>query len=475
MNKDKEKFSLFYGKMKEECIPDIAIRTFEHYYHRLLEGSDGFIRERDIVPIVSLPDLESLPARLAETGQRAVHETVIIKLNGGLGTGMGLNGPKSLLKVKNGLTFLDIIVRQALHDRIPLLLMNSFATRDDTLAALERYPELAGKLPIDFVQHKVPKVTVSDLSPAVWPDNPSLEWCPPGHGDIYTSLLTGGVLDLLLQKGYRYAFVSNSDNLGAVMNRIILGYFAENRIPFLMEVAARTEEDKKGGHLAMYPDGRLLLRESAQCAPDDLSSFQDITRHRYFNTNSLWINLSELKTLLDSRDNILELPLIRNRKTIDPRDLTSTPVYQLETAMGAAISLFSGSTALKVPRTRFLPVKTTNDLFAIYSDAYVLSNDCRVVQNPNKESGGPPMSINLDRRYYRYIDQLEARLPYGPPSLTECERVTINGDIRFGRNVEFKYAVELINDTDSQIEIADGSIIEGRCLLSKMPGECSGA
>ncbi|MGV8123850.1 MAG: UTP--glucose-1-phosphate uridylyltransferase [Candidatus Xenobiia bacterium LiM19] len=465
MNPANEKFSPFYEKMKEERIPDIAIRTFEHYYHRLLEGSDGFIREKDIVPVDSLPDLESLPARLAEAGQRAVHKTVIIKLNGGLGTSMGLNGPKSLLKVKNDLTFLDIIARQALHEHIPLLMMNSFATREDTLAALAPYPELAKNFPLDFVQHKVPKVTVSDLSPALWPDNPAHEWCPPGHGDIYTSLLTSGVLDLLLEKGYLYAFVSNSDNLGAVMNRIILGYFSENRIPFLMEVAARTEEDKKGGHLAMYPNGRLLLRESAQCAPADLSSFQDITRHRYFNTNSLWINLHELKTLLESRENVLELPLIRNTKTIDPRDLTSTPVYQLETAMGAAISLFYASRALRVPRTRFLPVKTTNDLFAVYSDAYVLSSDFRVVLNPNKESGGPPMSINLDPRYYKHIDQLEARFPYGPPSLIECERVTIKGDIEFGRNVEFKYAVELINDTDRQIEIADDSVIEGCCLL----------
>jgi UTP--glucose-1-phosphate uridylyltransferase len=461
MNTATEKFFPFHQKMKDEGMPEIAIRTFEHYYRRLTEGSDGFIREDCIAPVESLPDLESLPARLAEAGQRAVHETVIIKLNGGLGTGMGLNGPKSLLKVKNDLTFLDIIARQALHERIPLLLMNSFATRDDTLAALARYPELDRGIPLDFVQHKVPKVNVSDLGPASWPDNPALEWCPPGHGDIYTSMLTRGVLDLLLEKGYRYAFVSNSDNLGAVMNRVILGYFAENRIPFLMEVAARTEEDRKGGHLAMRRDGTLILRESAQCAPTDLPMFQDIARHRYFNTNSLWINLPALKELLESRENVLELPLIRNQKTIDPRDQSSTPVYQLETAMGAAISLFKGSKALKVPRTRFLPVKTTNDLFAIYSDAYVLSNDCRVVLSPDKESGGSPMSISLDPEYYRHIDQLEERFPYGPPSLIECEGVTIKGDIRFGRNVVFKCAVELINDTDAQLEIGDGKVIDG--------------
>jgi UTP--glucose-1-phosphate uridylyltransferase len=466
-----ERFTPFLEKMKEEGIPDIAIRTFEKHYDRLLEGQDGFIRERDIIPVETLPDLESLPAGLADAGQHAYPATVNIKLNGGLGTSMGLNGPKSLLKVKNGLTFLDVIARQALHEGIPLIFMNSFATHDQTLDALHSYSGLHKGIPLGFIQHKVPKVTVRDLSPACWPLNPSLEWCPPGHGDIYTSLVTCGMLDMLLEKGYRYAFISNSDNLGAVMNKIILGYCAENNIPFLMEVAARTEEDRKGGHLAKMPDGRLLLRESAQCAPEDQPFFQDYTRHRYFNTNSLWINLMELKKMLELRENIIELPLIRNAKTLDPRDPASTKVYQLETAMGAAISIFHGSRALKVPRTRFLPVKTTSDLFAIYSDAYILSNDFRVVQNPDKEPGGPPMSIELDPRYYRHIDQLEERFPFGPPSLIDCERVRIRGDIRFGKNVVFRCVVDLANDSQKQMEIGSEAIIEGtHSLTGNNPG-----
>ncbi|MCB0168132.1 MAG: UTP--glucose-1-phosphate uridylyltransferase, partial [Anaerolineae bacterium] len=345
--------------MQQEGLPDIVIKTFEYYYTQLVEGQTGMISETEIEPVESLPDAETFSADLAEAGQAALPQTVLLKLNGGLGTSMGLDQAKSLLMVKNGLSFLDIIAHQALHAGIPLVLMNSFVTRDDSLAALDKYPDLQGKIPLDFLQHKIPKITQADFSPATWPADPHLAWCPPGHGDIYTALVTSHMLDTLLAAGYKYAFVSNSDNLGAVMDTAILGHFVQNDLPFMMEVADRTEADKKGGHLAQRPDGQLILRESAQCPSDDMASFQDVSRHKYFNTNNLWLNLPALKAMLQAKDNILGLPMIRNSKTVDPRDSGSTPVYQLETAMGSAIGIFQGAGAIRVPRTRFAPVKTT--------------------------------------------------------------------------------------------------------------------
>ena len=109
--------------------------------------------------------------------------------------------------------------------------MNSFDTRDDSLALLERYADLAADVPFDFVQHKEPKLLVDGLEPAEWPPDPSLEWCPPGHGDIYPALLTSGMLAALLERGYRYAFVSNSDNLGATLDPRILAWFAGEGLP----------------------------------------------------------------------------------------------------------------------------------------------------------------------------------------------------------------------------------------------------
>ncbi len=453
-------FAPFAARMRTERLPEIVIRTFQYYYEQLAAGETGLIPESALQPIAELPDLEQLPPALVETGRSALSKAILLKLNGGLGTGMGLARAKSLLAVKDGLTFLDIIARQAQHSGVPLVLMNSFNTREDSLAALAPYPELGKRIPLDFVQHKVPKVRQVDLAPADWPQDPDLTWCPPGHGDIYTALVTSGMLETLLAHGYEVAFVANADNLGAALDPTILGYFVANRLPFLMEVADRTGADRKGGHLARSTrDGRLVLRESGQCPAEDEDAFQDIGRHRFFNTNNLWLNLPALKQLLDERNGVLGLPMIRNSKTLDPRDPAAPKVYQLETAMGAAISLFAGAGALRVPRTRFAPVKSCDDLLAVRSDAYVLTDDWQIAPNSARALG--PLVVRLDARYYKLIDDLEARFPFGPPSLVDCERLTVTGDVRFGRRVKCRGVAEIANHTDRPAMIADGEVVAG--------------
>src|SRR5207248_3080840 len=185
-----------------------------HYYRQLEEGASGLVSEAEIEAVESVPDADGLPEP-ADGGRAALDRTVVIKLNGGLGTSMGMTRAKSLLPVKDGLSFLDVIARQVLelrrrHDaRVPLVLMNSFATREESLAALRRHEGLEGDVALDFVQNKEPKLLVDGLVPAQWPANPELEWCPPGHGDIYTALATSGMLEALLERGYEHAFVSN--------------------------------------------------------------------------------------------------------------------------------------------------------------------------------------------------------------------------------------------------------------------------
>ncbi len=417
--------------------PDLVVRTFAHYYSLLRSGETGRIGEADIAPVESLPDAATLTDTV-DAGLAALDQAVVIKLNGGLGTSMGMTRAKSLLPVKDGQSFLDIIAQQVLtlrkrhRCRLPLVLMNSFRTRADSLAALERYPELpVDGLGLDFVQHRVPKVFQEDLSPAEWPADADQAWCPPGHGDLYPALVTSGMLGELRERGYRYAFVSNADNLGAALDVAILGYVAANGLPFLMEVADRTEADKKGGHLARRrADGQLVLRESAQCPEQDREAFGDWTRHRYFNTNNLWLDLDALQAALDAREGVLGLPMIRNAKTVVPTDPGSPAVYQLETAMGAAIAVFEGAAAIRVPRTRFAPVKTTNDLLALWSDAYVQLPDGRLVLAPVRQ--GEPVVVDLDPRFYKMIDGLQARFPSGPPSLIDCARFEVRGDVTFG-------------------------------------------
>jgi UTP--glucose-1-phosphate uridylyltransferase len=428
-------------KMREAGVGQAAIDTFAYYYEQLREGASGMLPESEIEPVGDLAELDDLP----EGDPALVDSAVVIKLNGGLGTSMGMTRPKSLIEAKDGLTFLDLIVGQvlALRDRfrarVPLVLMNSFATREDSLAALAAHPEIESDVPLDFVQNKVPKIRADDLQPVSWPADPSLEWAPPGHGDLYTALVTSGMLETLREHGYRYAFVSNSDNLGAVLDDRILSWVAREEAPFAMEVARRTQADRKGGHIARRrADGRLVLRETAQTPEEDLAALQDVGRHPYVNTNNLWVDLEALSDTLREREGVLGLPIIVNRKTVDPTDPSSPAVIQLETAMGAAIGVFDGARALHVPRRRFAPVKTTNDLLALRSDAYMLRDDKRVELAASREE--PPF-VDLDSEYYKLIRDFEARFPAGPPSLVDCDRLVVEGDVTFGRGVVVRGSV----------------------------------
>jgi UTP--glucose-1-phosphate uridylyltransferase len=440
-------------KMRREGLPEPAIATFEHYYRQLAEGETGMIPESEIEPVEDPQELDALPE-----GDAALDEAVVLKLNGGLGTSMGMTRAKSLIEAKDGMSFLDVIARQVLElrersgARIPLVLMNSFATHDDSLRALD--PEARADVPPDFVQHKEPKLRADDLTPVDWPDEPSLEWCPPGHGDLYTALLTSGMLDALLEHGYRYAFVSNSDNLGAVLEPRVLGWMARERLPFVMEVTDRTEADRKGGHIAARRDGGFVLRETAQTPKEDLAALQDISRHRYVNTNNLWIDLRALESTMRSRDGVLGLPLIVNRKTVDPGDSSTPEVFQLETAMGAAIGVFEGAQPVRVPRRRFSPVKTTEDLLALRSDAYVLADDARV-ELASARHGTPPI-VDLDAAHYKLLRDFDARFPGGAPSLVACERLAVEGDVTFGRDVVVRGTVTVRGPR----RIEDGEVLE---------------
>ena len=451
-------------KMRADGVPDAGVATFAQYLRRLRNGDAGCLAESEIEPVAELPDAAELPED--EQGARAALErTVVVKLNGGLGTSMGMSGPKSLLEVKDGLTFLDIVVRQILDLRartgasLPLVLMNSFATREPSLEALGAHPGLAvDGVPADFVQSRVPKLEADGLGPVAWPADPALEWAPPGHGDLYPSLLSSGMLDALLGAGYEHAFLANVDNLGAVMDGRILAWFARERMPFLMEVADRTAADRKGGHLAQRPGGGLVLREVAQTPEEDLDAFQDIARHRFFNTNTLWIDLRALASVLDERDGVLGLPMIVNRKTVDPADPDSTPVLQLETAMGTAIDVFDGARAIRVGRERFAPVKTCNDLLALRSDAYELHGDGRIVLAAGRSSA--PL-VDLDSDHFKLVRDFDARFAAGAPSLVDCERLTVRGDVAFGSDVVVRGSVTVEHEGAGQRLVTDGTVLEG--------------
>ncbi len=440
-----------------------TVASFCGQLSRLIDGQLGMLPEADLRPVESLPDADRLSVDPASVDS-LLDQTVVIKLNGGLGTSMGMSGPKSLLEVKDGLSFLEITARQiqmlrAAHGgaRLPLVLLNSFRTREASLAALGRKRGLSADLPADFLQGRVPKLLDDgSLLPAQWPADPQLEWSPPGHGDIYPALVGSGLLEQMLTAGYRYAFVANADNLGAVLDPAILCWIAAEQAPFVMEVADRTLADRKGGHLAQLADGTLVLREIAQTPQADLEAFGDTGRHRFFNTNSIWLDLQALRAALGD-EGVIDLPMIVNRKTVDPSDPQSPAVIQLESAIGAAITAIPGARAIRVPRSRFLPVKTTDDLLVLRSDAYRLTGDSRLELADS--CGGVAPLAELDRDYFSLIDQFEARFSAGAPSLVAAQRLTVRGDVSFGADVTVEGSVTLEAPAGEQLRIADGTLL----------------
>jgi UTP--glucose-1-phosphate uridylyltransferase len=447
-------------KMAAAGVPQQAIDVFTYYYRQLEAGVSGFIPEDTIEPLIDPPMLSDIVVSKKDAAA-ALEQTVIIKLNGGLGTSMGMDKAKSLLPVRQGKTFLDIIAEQVRRARasyqiqLPLLFMNSFRTHEDTLAALARHDDLAvAGLDLDFVQNQEPKLRADDLTPVEWPADPTLEWCPPGHGDLYTAFATSGILDRLLSLDYRYASVSNSDNLGAAPNATIAGWFAASGAPYAAEICRRTAADRKGGHLAIRKsDQQLILRDTAQTPKDEMHFFTDEFRHPFFHCNNLWFDLQVLDRTLRERRGVLGLPLIKNEKTVDPADPSSPKVVQIETAMGAAVEVFEGATAIGVGRDRFLPVKTTSDLLVLRSDAYELEANGQLTV----VADSAPV-VDLDDRYYKSISDFDQRFPAGVPLLKEARSLVVEGDWTFESGVRVIGAATLQDRGDPQI-VAAGSTL----------------
>lgn len=466
MNAPVEKF---ITKMRQVGLSDPAIDMFIHYYRELADNITAIIPESSITPATgdNIEDAETFK-HFSSTGIKALERTAVIKLNGGLGTTMGLQGPKSLIKIKNGLSFLEISIHQIRHMndeygiKVPLILMNSFFTEAATgeaLAQLRNHP--SGRVET-FLQNKFPKVLIDSLEPVHCPDQPELEWNPAGHGDLLLSLQTSGILRQLLQRGFKYLFVSNIDNLGAEISAEILGYFVSENLDFLMEVTDRTPMDRKGGHLALDKNHRFILRELAQCDTADRKSFSDISLHRFFNTNNLWLNLDSIRKALDENKH-KKMPLIINRKNLNPVDPASPAVFHLESALGSAITLFEKSRAVRVERSRFAPVKNCDELLLVWSDYFQMRDDYRICTNLSRKIG--KVLVSLDPAFFSRIDLLESRFPSGAPSLLDCDSFSVTGDVKFGSDITLHGAVSIMNTTGRQVVIEDNTDISGNLVF----------
>ncbi|KAG7986285.1 hypothetical protein I3843_03G072000 [Carya illinoinensis] len=388
--------------------------------------------------------------------KKLLDKLVVLKLNGGLGTTMGCTGPKSVIEVRNGLTFLDLIVIQIenLNSKygcnVPLLLMNSFNTHDDTLKIVEKY--FGSNVEIHtFNQSQYPRLVVDDFSPLPSKGQTGKDgWYPPGHGDVFPSLKNSGKLDALLSQGKEYVFIANSDNLGAVVDLKILNHLVHNKNEYCMEVTPKTLADVKGGTLISY-EGRVQLLEIAQVPDEHVNEFKSIEKFKIFNTNNLWVNLKAIKRLVEA--DALKMEIIPN-----PKEVEGIKVLQLETAAGAAIRFYDNAIGCNVPRSRFLPVKATSDLLLVQSDLYILE-DGFVIRNKARTNPANP-SIELGPEFKKVGNFLNRFKTI--PSIIGLDSLKVTGDVWFGTGVTLKGKVVIAAKPGVKLEIPDGAVLENK-------------
>ncbi|XP_020092321.1 UTP--glucose-1-phosphate uridylyltransferase [Ananas comosus] len=400
------------------------------------------------------------PPEDLEATKKLLDKLAVLKLNGGLGTTMGCTGPKSVIEVRNGFTFLDLIVIQieSLNKKygcnVPLLLMNSFNTHDDTLKIVEKYTNSNIEIHT-FNQSQYPRLVVEDFIPLPSKGKVGKDgWYPPGHGDVFPSLMNSGKLEALLSKGKEYVFIANSDNLGAIVDLKILNHLINNQNEYCMEVTPKTLADVKGGTLISY-EGRLQLLEIAQVPDAHVNEFKSIEKFKIFNTNNLWVNLKAIKRLVEA--DALKMEIIPNPKEVD-----GVKVLQLETAAGAAIRFFDNAIGVNVPRSRFLPVKATSDLLLVQSDLYTLV-DGFVIRNKARTNPSNP-TIELGPEFKKVGDFLKRFKSI--PSIVELDSLKVSGDVWFGARVVLKGKVVIAAKPGVKLEIPDGVVLENKEINS---------
>ena len=387
----------------------------------------------------------------------------VVKLNGGLGTSMGCVGPKSCIEIREGKTFLDTAVEQltllnqSLGTQIPLVLMNSFNTHEDTLKIIGKYEKQLKVL--CFQQSQYPRLVESTLLPLAAAMGelegvniaPEDLYYPPGHGEFYSAFYNSGLLSQLKEQGIEYIFVANADNLGATLSWTILQKMVADKLDFVMELTPKTRADIKGGTLISY-EGNAKLLELAQVPKEHVGEFQNISRFTVFNTNNIWMGLSAVQKAMESTQRGLELDIIYNRKQVQ-----QIPIVQLETAIGAAVSCFERAVGIIVPRTRFLPVKTNNDLFLIQSDLFSLNTGSLTVRPPRQVKDLPWIRLG---DAFKHVNAYMSRFQGSLPSVLQLDHLTVSGDVTFGSNITLKGHVIIVASDGAKVVIPDDSVLE---------------
>ena len=170
------------------------------------------------------------------------------------------------------------------------------------------------------------------------------------------------------------------------------------------------------------------------------------------------MNLKAIKRVVDNDE--LSMEIIVNNKTSD----SGEKVIQLETAVGAAIKHFKNAHGINVPRNRFLPVKSTSDLFLITSDLYKLQHG-ELVLNTKRTFGTNPLVKLGD--HFKKVNHFLSRFQ-SPPQILELDHLTVTGDVTFGHSVVLQGTVIIVANHGSRIDIPSGSILHDKVVSGNL-------
>jgi len=446
-------FSGLFGRFLQEVGPSLN-------WNRMEKLPDGAVK--DYGELKTPTDKDQIKSML--------NKLVVVKLNGGLGTSMGCHGPKSVIPVRNDLTFLDLTVQQienlnkTYNANVPLVLMNSFNTDDDTEKIVRKYKGFQVNI-YSFNQSCFPRISRDSLLPVArrYEVEDNMEaWYPPGHGDFYESFQKSGLLKQFINEGREYLFLSNIDNLGAtidlgILNRLV-GAKDDVCHEFVMEVTDKTRADVKGGTLIQY-ENKLRLLEIAQVPNEHVDEFKSVKTFKFFNTNNIWAKLDAIERVLNEKS--MNMEIIVNNKTLD----NGLRVIQLETAVGAAMKCFENAIGINVPRSRFLPVKKTSDLLLVMSNLYSLKAGS-LVMSPQRMFPTTPL-VKLGDNHFSKVKEFLGRFA-NIPDIIELDHLTVSGDVTFGRGVSLRGTVIIIANHGDRIDIPAGAILENKIVSGNL-------
>eukprot|EP00611_Tribonema_gayanum_P022569 TRINITY_DN454_c2_g1_i1.p1 TRINITY_DN454_c2_g1~~TRINITY_DN454_c2_g1_i1.p1 ORF type:complete len:522 (+),score=137.97 TRINITY_DN454_c2_g1_i1:214-1779(+) len=418
--------------------------------------------------LINLEDIPECPGDQA-LRHELLDKVVILKLNGGLGTSMGCKFPKSAIEVRSDLSFLDLTVRQVEYLNsmygvdVPLVLMNSFKTHETTAKIIRKY-RMHNLTIHTFMQSCYPRVIKDTLQPmpaGSFSQESQEEWYPPGHGDVYQTLYSSGLLENLINQGKEYVFISNVDNLGATIDLRLLYHVVDSEADFALEVVQSTRADNEGGLLVGYGDVvKPKLLELSQLSKDVLDDFKK--RFNLFNTNNIWANLRAIQRLVAKDELHLDV-------AVHERVVSGTRTIQLETFAGGAMWCFAAHghkvLACTVPRSRYLPVKSTSDLFLVQSNLYSIKHG-NLVMSPERPFRMTPL-IKLGQEF-SHVEDFLVRIPHGVPNIIELDHLTVAGDVTFGTNITLKGTVIIVANEGSIIMIPDGTVLKDKVVTGNL-------